>query len=181
MVKAILSGKKTQTRRIVRDKYLNTYHDHEACANGVIIEWRFRDCFSEIMDNSPHYSTGDVLWVRERFSPVFNGKGEQIGIVYGADCVAPDGGLVDEPRRWKPSIHMPRTAARIFLTVTNVRCERLQAISESDAGAEGFESIEDFHATWNKLNAKRGYGWDTNPLVFAYDFQLREGKDGKQL
>jgi hypothetical protein len=173
MVQAILSGKKTQTRRVVPFKCrVELYNTYEPCANS--------EHKRKFLVSRASYQVGDVLWVRERWAPVINGKGEQIGIVYGADCVPSNGGLVDEPRKWKPSIHMPRTAARIFLTVTNVRCERLQSISKSDAIAEGFESIEDFHATWDTLNLKRGYGWDTNPLVFAYDFELlREGKNGR--
>ena len=86
------------------------------------------------------------------------------------------------PTRWRPSIYMPREAARIFLRVTNVRVERLQDITEEDARKEGCMSgmitgtcnaRGQFQDLWDSLNAKRGrgYGWDTNPWVWVIEFE----------
>jgi hypothetical protein len=100
------------------------------------------------------------------------------------------------PTRWRPSIFMPREAARIFLRVTNVRVERLQEITEDEARAEGINWLDDacyennrwsptfndpdsggspvfrdgFKALWDSLNLKRGYGWDTNCWVWVIEF-----------
>ena len=78
--------------------------------------------------------------------------------------------------RWRPSIHMPRAAARLFLRVTGVRCERLQEISDADAKAEGMDSpsypIIQFKDLWRELNDKRdGCGWESNPWVWVYEFE----------
>ena len=100
--------------------------------------------------------------------------------------------------RWFPSIHMPRVAARIFLHVTDVRAERVQDITVEDVIAEGLsadneirnldpsthESIRNwnlayaqhlFRELWDSLNAKRGYGWDTNPWVWVYTLERIKG------
>lgn len=102
-------------------------------------------------------------------------------------------GLIDEngqfrwergkgPTRWRPSIFLPKEAARIFLRVTEVRAERLQNITEEDAIREGVMGWIDkliggmtgktrFQRLWDKLNAARGYGWDENPWVWVYTFE----------
>ena len=80
----------------------------------------------------------------------------------------------DDRTRWRPSIHMPRWAARIILEVTDVRVERVQEITLAQAIAEGFPSIEAFRVYWDKLNAKRGFGWDMNPWVWVVGFRLLE-------
>jgi hypothetical protein len=93
--------------------------------------------------------------------------------------------------KWKPSIHMPRWACRIFLEVASVREERLQEITGEDAAKEGIRYVEgsyemewftpaeresrrlkDFRTLWDSLNAKRGYPWDSNPLVKRIEFKV---------
>lgn len=87
-------------------------------------------------------------------------------------------------KKWRPSIHMPKAAARLWLAVKNVRVERLQDITEEDAGAEGsFKKGEewecncyrdDFISLWDNLNKKRGYSFKSNPYVWVYEFMRRE-------
>ncbi len=74
------------------------------------------------------------------------------------------------PLKWRPSIFMPRAAARILPTIKSVRLEMLQSISEADAIAEGVGSIEEYQNLWNSINAKRGFGWEVNPPVWVIDF-----------
>lgn len=138
------------------------------------------------------YQTGMRLWVRECFgftakwplsyqrqwlaerSPWLPGN---ITMAYRADN--PTG-----PWCWKPSIHMPKIYSRITLEITNVRVERLQEISPDDAIAEGAlvalgplsghefrgDPIRMYRELWNRVNAGRGYGWDTNPWVWVIEF-----------
>lgn len=80
------------------------------------------------------------------------------------------------PTRWRPSIFMPRWASRITLRITKVRVQRLQAISEDDAAAEGIPRhsgpyILDFARLWDSINAKRGYSWNSNPWVWVIEFE----------
>ena len=84
--------------------------------------------------------------------------------------------------KWRPSIFMPREAARIFLRVTDVRAERLQDITEADAECEGVIARHDtactgtsarisFAELWDSINNKRGYGWDKNPWIWVISFE----------
>jgi hypothetical protein len=136
----------------------------------------------------PH-RLGDILWVRETWNKLPHAgtyffKADDRDVETGEYAVNPY-------IKWRPSIHMPRAAARIFLRVTDVRAERLQNICETDAKAEGFDfalckykacdcpnvidycadSTGCFGAFWDSLSAKRGYGWDANPWVWVYTFE----------
>jgi hypothetical protein len=79
---------------------------------------------------------------------------------------------------------MPKEACRLFLRVTDVRAERLQEITRADALKEGFQNEDDwgaevyFRELWDELNAKRVYGWDTNPWVWVYTFERIEKPEG---
>lgn len=184
-VQAILDGKKTQMRRVIKpqptDKKLLDFI-REGSDKAKLL----------IMAAVP-YRPGDILWVRETWDYVdFGGDGEPV-YEYKA---SPEQWIGrNEGETWHNSIHMPRAAARIFLRVTDVRVERVQDINEIDLIAEGVEDIrlegspnyrtyeeyemacilatlfERFIPLWNSLNAKRGYGWDINPWVWVYTFE----------
>jgi len=117
MVRAILEGRKTQTRRIIKsgDIYVNDYNNHWPF---VITEegWEEKPC--------PYGEVGNLLWVRETWQKIEGNR-----IIYKANTLIWGG-------NWKPSIFMPKAAARIWLEITNVRVERLNDISHKDAVAE---------------------------------------------
>lgn len=153
MVRALLDGSKTQTRRVVKLPHENPLGKWEALPWGgpnggrtrsgetvpaqmVIGHSRTGDILS-----CPYGQPDDRLWVRETFAHMYRGnsmpesrRGDDV--VYAADGFAPDSYVYGA---WKPSIHMPRWASRIDLEVTGVRVERLQDISRDDAKAEGCE------------------------------------------
>lgn len=157
MVRAILDGRKTQTRRV---------------AKGIALEWLAPDMFTPefvaLPENGlcPYGYSGDRLWVRETFQSYGD------GFAYRATPVIPDN------RNWKPSIFMPRSASRITLEITNVRVERLNEITEMDAEAEGVyvwsdsgnPAIWKFHCLWDDINGKK-YPWSSNPWVWVVEFQ----------
>jgi len=159
MVRAILDGRKTQTRRILRTDAPHVY----CISDGVTAEWGPADEDGDPIDappfRCPYGATGDRLWVRETWAVVDDHhdtvsleaaldsarKGcPWAGIIYKAGH---GGGAYDEDHRvggcWRPSIHMPRWASRLTLEVTDVRVERLQSITERDARAEGMERSVD--------------------------------------
>jgi hypothetical protein len=215
MVSAILAGRKSQTRRVIPEKVQDEYSDYDdyvtAVAFGVP---HVRHNEKSFYLEKARYKPGDVLWVRETFArhgiadfalkgkvnpeknPEFD-DGTIMGFgnyIYKADEYEP----YDNTYKitWKPSIFMPKEAARILLRVTDVRAERLQEISREDVIAEGFvlscdngrgdgiircsaypcafnetSCINKFSDYWDKQNAKRGFGWDTNPWCWVYEFK----------
>lgn len=183
MVQAIMDGRKTMTRRVIKpqpaimakSKPLDGYSDSMIKAAGDF--------------PTPKYKPGDVLWVRETF---FEYKGRYH---YKADDKhkALDTMLGSSFFKWHPSIHMPREAARLFLRVTSVRAERVQDISTSDCEREGIASdidrfnglmtphhdwiVGEFSRLWDSLNAKRNdgeYVWDKSPWVWVVGFERIE-------
>lgn len=206
MVKAILDGRKTQTRRVINPQpkegargswytivkghhYFITNEPFENQDGSILHPWDRR----QFIDRCSKYRPGDILWVRETWNgdwcDHYTYKAD------GGSAVA--AGYAKEPR-WYPSIHMPREAARIFLRVTGVRVERVQDISEKDAIADGCVGVTGYDAygepiywieepgeqyanLWNTINEKRGYGWNTNPWVWVYEFERisKEAADGQ--
>ena len=162
---------KSQTRRIPRgyDKAVTWCEDmSNICPPEIGVIQSLKDIFIE----NCLYNPGDVLWVRETWT-----KKVTQGFTYRADLDDPDYPTM----WWKPSIHMPREAARIFLEVKSVRVERLQGLTESDSKQEGFVPNSDglcgraaFCKLWESLNAKRGYPWEDNPYVWVIEFMRKK-------
>ena len=152
MVKAILGGRKTQTRRVCKGQ---------------------GDCNPVQIGYHPPYQTGDILWVRETWAEM------PYGYVYRADDEKPDGW--DAVDRWKPSIHMPKEAARIFLRAKDVRVERLRNMGYSDLANEGFSSWENFINLWDSTIKPADldeYGWNADPWVWVIEFECCSKPDG---
>ncbi|MCE4544628.1 MULTISPECIES: hypothetical protein [unclassified Caballeronia] len=160
MVRALLDGRKTQTRRVIKDQTIGENYSHTLPDGRVHLEWLGEPCCGtgvwevpELSDQtaSPYGVIGDRLWVRETFSTDFRNHYPFDDVWYAADddrrneIEVRDGvkGIYSPehrehvPFRWRPSIHMPRAASRITLEITGVRVERLQDISEQDAKVEG--------------------------------------------
>lgn len=188
MVKAILDGSKTMTRRIVKyNKVIDNpevgfsifTEKGEFSVRGIHKDGNYGESFFK-----KPYTKGDILWVRETWA--YDGW-------YKASCVTPEKIL------WRPSIFMPKEACRIWLEITNVRAERLQDITESDSIREGIEIIgvepiikkedryykdylnpeqgcysprDSFHSLWWSIN---GYeSWKANPWVWCISFKRIE-------
>lgn len=191
MVRAILreiecpGTGKTQTRRVLQPQP----GDLDQCLQFDDGSWHVTDsrgCNMSPLDT--RFTPGDRLWVREACA---TWEGPSTDVVYKASVSADEWGrlLYDAkngaPWKIRPSIHMPRWASRLTLTVTDVRVERVQDISEADAKAEGFPTDGDSHSwgvfstdffsdLWDSLNAARGYGWDANPWVEATTFTAEQ-------
>ena len=170
MVRALLAGRKTQTRRVVRWPFEGQPQGPEIISSYEAGEYLVRDNYVRC----PYGAPGDRLWVRETFCF----RGETIEgrdrYRYRADVDPATDGW-----RWTPAIHMPRRACRLVLEVTGVRVERLQEISDMDAMREGCEQLGDndgafrasYRLLWDSLNAKRGFCWSVNPWVWVIEFK----------
>lgn len=196
MIRAILEGRKTVTRRVINHPIpdgiagLKCTGDKWQFHHNAAYSDRFPDGLLEIVNiKCPYGVKGDRLWVREAW---YQG---QTKIWYKAD--------IDDLSQcgitgWKPSIFMPRASSRITLEVVSVRVERLQDITEEDAIAEGVErhktgwkcydycpdhdrgydtrtsATASFMSLWNSINRDRGYSWDINPYVWRVEFRRVE-------
>lgn len=156
MVRAILAGRKTMTRRLINPRWLPGWSGLDP-----VYEDRNGD-LHELAEYSP-YHKGDIIYIRETW---FNSK----PTLYRADER-----IEDLQITWKPSIFMPKWAARPWRgKITAVRVERVQDITEDDARKEGFASAAVF-ASYFKSLGKPGR-WDDNPYVWVYEFEtVKEG------
>jgi hypothetical protein len=190
MIRALLDGRKTQTRRVIRGV------ERDNCMS--IGKGKLR---THVLDAAQHphllpirAAAGDRLWVREAHALLPRtayrasiGTGTIDQREHPTDgytaALFREGFDRSGSQRWRPSIHMPRWASRLTLTVTDVRVQRVQEITLGDICAEGLaRSIYDFTPVqrgldafaelWDSLNAARGYSWDANPWVAAYTFTV---------
>lgn len=189
MVRAILEGRKTQTRRIIKGKGTWAVVDNPDSertwpgAEDECGDWQDFQC--------PYGEIGDRLWIREAWAHIV--VGNQIDYLYRADHHK---GLEkrDGDQKWKPSIHMPRVACRLMLEITGVRVERLNEISEQDAKSEGIEPVRNiwklygerqpgtaeatgqprksFMSLWESINGPAS--WAANPWVWVVKFKRIE-------
>ncbi len=118
-------------------------------------------------------TVGDHLWVKEALRPSAKGT-----VVYAQDGCPAWHGTESVKWSWKPktlgAMYMPRWASRIGLEITGIRIERLKEMRAADVVAEGFpfsSDLDQFKTTWNRLNSKRGYSWESNPFVFVIEFK----------
>lgn len=176
MVKAVLSGKKTVTRRIIKPQPKGTPYPMTMSSSWP--HYFGQTGYDALL--RPPYWTGDILWVRETWTTVPDGA-----YVYRASVECPDAWK----GTWKPSIHMPKDAARLFLRVTGVWAERLQDINLDPPGAEnqvireGSRYLCDFIAVWDrtiKPSDRPAYGWDANPWVWVIEFEKISKEDAKK-
>jgi len=193
MVRAVLDGRKTQTRRVIKPQPTGEVAQYKFGSwDYVGREWVGGKC--------PYGKKGDRLWVRETFC-IGSIEEEEVtdnmhtGQLYISQCKGDtnaiprqyviDNNISDEDVIWKPSIFMRREYSRINLEITDIRVERVQDISDQEAKAEGVDGIPDptilgtnyhhiipFLELWDSINFKRGFGWDVNPWVWVVEFRL---------
>lgn len=147
MVQAILDNRKSQTRRVVKPQLTKQWAVEKFCKDGPgtvdSCDLTAADMeMDELFEKCRYGKIGTILWVRETWAR-FAGIDESNPFIYKADgcwnAQGVDGPVHCEGSRWKPSIHMPKGACRLFLKITDIRVERLQDISEEDAIAEGVQ------------------------------------------
>lgn len=186
MVRAILDGRKTVTRQAVKPQPQGYFEVNDnplyiydmSFGNGRIY---------------PPYQQGDIMYVKETWHKYKKriGKGKSCYMAEFYGYKASIANSEDSDEKWRPSIHMPKEAVRIWLKVIGVRVERLQDITEKQAKAEGFEPVmstkdssfytpwqgppvENFKYFWNYTIKKKGlplYGWNANPWVWVIEFE----------
>lgn len=178
MIRAILDGRKTQTRRVLSEIDCSGYADDP----------------EDTLLYCPYGVPGCELWVRETWAihkrydhlaPRDVPMHAREGLIWCRATCAPGGpptfshGNAKSPQRgrWRPSIHMPRWACRLMLRLTEVRVERVWGITNADAIAEGTTHRHHFAALWDSINAKRGYGWETDPWVWVLSFEVLPPKE----
>lgn len=222
MVRSIIDGSKTQTRRVLKFPHFHGCmtgdcpHEKQAQCDASLKEFALAQC--------PYGVPGDRLWVRETWGigwqagmlidPCINYRaGDQLPLLrdprlgwrhaYSQSAGVSDDDLLKIKDGWRPSIFMPRWASRILLEIADVRVDRVQDISETDAKAEGAKKLcshcgnsdaheahwvcekdydpevsrrVGFHRLWDSINAKRGFGWEVNPWDWAITFKKLEAK-----
>jgi len=201
MVRAILDGRKTMTRRVIKvkapygqwqlekcdhyrdQKYIDNLPEGVTASKGFLTYGPFG---GYVPHKEPPYKIGDILYVRESWR-----SGWCEHFFYKADDETEKSTGYSIKLKWRPSIHMPKEAARIFLRVKNVRAERLQDITEEQAIKEGVLTVPErdkiiihdyngnghrtgFALLWDSTIPKKNldlYGWNANPWVWVYEFE----------
>ena len=196
MVREVLDDRKTATRRVVMPHNRKKAKEHGYCQGsglwvdpstdngdkeGHIKDYSISSCwisYSWYIKRYALYKPGDIIYVRETWCSGYDGE----AYFYLADknTKREQKQLIDyDDRKWRPSIHMPKEAARIWLKVTDVRVERLQDISLEDCVREGIEASRTgifarFSILWDSTIKKQfiaKYGWDANPWVWVIEFE----------
>lgn len=182
MVQAILQGNKSQTRRTKNLDDINTNSDDyvfQGFSNG-----NPKNAFGALFMHKsglyvfipcPYGEVGDVLWVRETWFKTTEFLGTKGRFYYKAEVESKPNAI---NFKYRPSIHMPKEACRLFLQITKIRVERLNSISSHDAKWEGMEEngepfVERFIALWDKINGDK-HPWNSNPWVWVIEFKQIE-------
>lgn len=201
MVKAVQDGRKTQTRRVIKNippRENGTQYDRSEIHGPELFTPAVIDKSGDIQPGAeifgiyddygdwgfkcPYGQPGDRLWVKETWAADCTCENPDCnGVIYKAGYT---GKLM--PYAWKPSIHMFRRHSRITLEITDIRAERVQDISLGDISKEGIEvrysvdwvdfMYKDYQFLWNSINAKRGYSWELNPWVWVIEFKRLESE-----
>lgn len=180
MVRAILDGRKTRTRRVIKSQ--PTFENNRFYQRRKDMCWQDFS-MKDFVQRCPHGVVGDLLWVREAFcyAKTSGYDARKDGGEFWHK--ATDSGECEGP--YKSGRFMPKKAARIWLEITGIRVERVQDVSERDIDEEGapftpvfphLPTLREnrykwFMDLWNKLNAKRGYPWESNPWVWVIEFK----------
>lgn len=224
MVKAILAGKKTMTRRAIKSignemHYTQLLGDWALSGSPElkddVLIWELQtdvDDSGWFETKCPYGQVGDILWVRETWAihdlmlkprKLSTSNQEWFYKKKFEPEMAPHVKYLADyskgawPGAWRPSIHMPRIAARLFLKITDIRVERLQDITETDAKSEGIRAFtkdgelykyshtddfvwsegvrtakEAFQSLWDGIYSKNGLGWDINPWLWVVEFEV---------
>lgn len=197
MVRAILDGRKHTTRRIANRIPVETHRIEDLEDGTFECHWGgYQTDTGMFCDGactvSALYQIGDILYVRETWNICNMDKEDNsMTFIYRADEPAEEKtartvnvsdavyekyelSMAENNPEWRPSIHMPKEAARIWLKVTDVRVERLQDIDDDGIVSEGLEIGCDFENIWNATIKKSDlphYGWDANPWVWVIEFK----------
>ena len=184
LVRASIEGRKTETRRVIRafpEAPLAIYDIRDVAPRIVPTDggrhhavWRLGDLIdTAVRPRCPYGVPGDLLYVRETWAP--NAGSGAARVLFRADYA--EAAEYQRWDSWKPAIHMPKEVARLWLRVESIGVERVWDIDEASAKREGVDPVrgeyrEGFRAVWDKINAKRGYGWDVNPWVWVVRYSV---------
>jgi len=187
MIRAIIEGRKTQTRRVIKPQPKYIIDQHYITLNGLTSLHIQAD---NLISRKALYQSGETVYIKEawRTEAVYDRTppcdiGDSALIEYR---LLPNEILSQIMGRWRSPLHLPRWAARYFIKILDVRAERLQEITEEDAKAEGIlpegtllpdfihsadNPVEQFAQLWDSVN--KDYPWESNPWVFIYTFELK--------
>lgn len=201
MVRAILDGRKSCTRRVIKPQpdekhtyplgFVTDGTEKKEVGN---FGFGINEYGGSIQYAKPPYQPGDILYVRETWHKytkrVGEGESYHLAEFYGYKASIANSEDADEP--WKPSIRMPKEAARIWLKVTDARVERLQEITIDGIRNGGISSmavhagdmeiaLKEWKNLWNSTIKKTdldSYGWEANPWVWVIEFERCEKPEG---
>jgi len=198
MIQAIVDGRKTVTRRLGGLEEINQEPSSWQCHMlpiGVLARQKrtsYADAFYYVQypNIKPRYHAGETVYIKEAWCPlippVYNLLDPTIPTVYKQEMDA-GGAILPKEFKWRSPLFMPEWAARHFITITDVRAERLQGITSADCLAEGISASDKdgigirgieldykFGQLWNSIN--KDYPFESNPWVWVYTFRLKGEK-----
>jgi len=182
-VAAILSGDKTQTRRLVKHQPSEPDGWAWNLAEGKAASIMLTAGPEEGRVQWPRYRVGEMVYLKEGWRIADRLPGYRFALVryrnsranvYAVPDRDWDRPISQVAQAWRSPLHMPAWASRLRLTITGVRVERVRKISEAGACAEGCESVAAYARLWDQINPTPGARWADNPLVWVYEFERAE-------